>query len=73
MYIISQLSNKRVSGPTQMVYERVLLRISIFIDKSLHAVRDCAGVVLHSELLFPFSTGPLDETLVFAEFALDVR
>lgn len=56
-----------------MIDKRVLLRVSIFIDKSMHAVRHCASVVLHSEFLLPFPPRSFHKTLVITEFALYVR
>lgn len=49
-----------------------LLRVSVLIDKRLHAVGDGSGVVLYAELLLPLATRALHETLVLAELALDI-
>lgn len=70
--VVRQLPHKRVGGPTQMVNEGVLLRVSVLVHESLDAVADSSSVVLHSELFLPFATGAFHERLVLAKLALDV-
>lgn len=55
-----------------MIDEGILLGVPVLVHEALDAVGDGAGVVLHPELLFPPPAGTLDETLVLAEFTLNV-